>query len=112
MAYRLTSPPSTSSSMSLVPNSVGVDSLPRRMTAVCGSNRLTSLSAAGTASPSSTAVNWTYLVPAAAIGPAGPGAGHVSVETVAAAVLDELEQPRHPCQQVTVRAKRDPIRQG
>jgi uncharacterized protein len=59
-----------------------------------------------------TAVNWTYLVPAAAIGPAGPGAGHVSVETVAAAVLDELEQPRHPCQQVTVRAKRDPIRQG
>jgi putative NADH-flavin reductase len=46
-------------------------------------------------------VSWTYLAPSAPIG-LGQQAGRVSTETVAAAVLRELEQPSHPRQDVTI----------
>ena len=46
-------------------------------------------------------VSWTYFVPS---GPIGRADGHVSAESVAAAVLRELEEPSHPRQDVTIAA--------
>jgi putative NADH-flavin reductase len=48
-------------------------------------------------------VCWTYLAPSAPI-VLGPRAGQISAETVASAVLRELEAPAHPRQDVTITA--------
>ena len=68
------------------------------------------------------AVDWSYVVPAAAVAPgeqSGPdrsgggrpiddrSASRVSAADVAAAILDELEQPRHRRQAFTVPAERE-----
>jgi uncharacterized protein len=46
-------------------------------------------------------VNWTYLASSAPIA-LGPRAGQISAETVASAVLRELEESGHPRQDVTI----------
>jgi putative NADH-flavin reductase len=48
-------------------------------------------------------VSWTYLAPSAPIG-LGQQAGRISAETIASAVLRELEQPTHLRQDVTISA--------
>jgi putative NADH-flavin reductase len=48
-------------------------------------------------------VSWTYLAPSAPIA-LGSRPGQISAETVASAVLRELEQPSHPRQDVTISA--------
>jgi uncharacterized protein len=48
-------------------------------------------------------VIWTYLAPSAPIA-LGPHAGQISAETVASAVLRELEESSHPRQDVTISA--------
>jgi putative NADH-flavin reductase len=48
-------------------------------------------------------VIWTYLAPSAPI-VLGPHAGQISAETVASAVLREVEEASHPRQDVTISA--------